>query len=324
MRALVTGGTGFTGGQLCKRLVEQGHQVRTIARKPETAAHLKRMGVEVIPGDIQDLATALNATAEVEQVYHLAAVFRKEGVPRRTFWDVNVTGTENLLKASLSNDVAKFIHCSTVGVHGAIERPPATEGTPYHPGDHYQESKTEAEKIAIRYMQRIPMTVVRPAGIYGPGDLRFLKLFKAIHHRRFWMIGNGDVFYHLTYIDDLVDGILLCGSRSEALGRVYIIAGNEYVTLNTLVGLISETLSVNPPKRHIPFWPVYTLGFACELICKPLGINPPLYRRRVDFFRKHRAFDISKASKELGFEPKTDLKTGISLTAEWYRQQGLL
>jgi nucleoside-diphosphate-sugar epimerase len=168
------------------------------------------------------------------------------------------------------------------------------------------------------------VTVVRPAGIYGPGDLRFLKLFKAIHNRRFWMIGNGKVFYHFTYIDDLVDGIWLCGNRKEALGKVYIIAGNEYVTLNTLVSLISEALSINRPKRHIPFWPVYTLGFACELFCKPFGFNPPLYRRRVDFFRKHRAFDISKASKELGFEPKTDLKTGISLTAEWYRQQGLL
>jgi nucleoside-diphosphate-sugar epimerase len=325
-RILVTGGTGFTGSHLCERLMKQGHQIRTIARKPETAAHLARLGIEVISGDIQDFDTTLKATKNVDKVYHIAALYRQEGVPRRRFWDVNVTGTENLLKASLGNGVARFIHCSTVGVHGGIKQPPANEDTPYGPGDHYQESKAEGEKIAIRFMRQkqIAVTVFRPAPIYGPGDLRFLKLFKAIHNRRFWMIGSGNVLYHLTYIDDLVEGILLCGNNNGAVGRIYIIGGNEYVTLNTLVALIAEVLAVRPPMGRIPLWPVYALGYSCEAICRPLGIDPPLYRRRVDFFRKNRAFDISKAKRELGFEPKTDLHTGIRLTAEWYQKQGLL
>ena len=325
-KILVTGGTGFTGRHLCERLIKDGHQVRTIARKPTAATHLNRLGVEIIPGDIRDFDTALKATTSVEKVYHIAALYRREGVPRRMFWDVNVTGTENLLKASLANDVARFIHCSTVGVHGGIKQSPANEDTPYGPGDHYQESKTEGEKIAIRFMQQkqIAVTVFRPAPIYGPGDLRFLKLFKAIHNRRFWMVGSGNVFYHLTYIDDLIQGILLCGTINGAVGRIYIIGGNEYVTLSTLVTLIAQALAVRPPDRRIPLWPVYALGYACESICRPFGIDPPLYRRRVDFFRKNRAFDISKAKRELGFEPKTDLKTGIALTAEWYQKEGLL
>jgi nucleoside-diphosphate-sugar epimerase len=242
------------------------------------------------------------------------------------FWDVNVTGTENLLKASLANGVARFIHCSTVGVHGGIKHPPANEDTPYGPGDHYQESKAEGEKIAIRFMRekQIAVTVFRPAPIYGPGDLRFLKLFKAIHNRRFWMIGSGNVFYHLTYIDDLIEGILLCGTRNCAVGKIYIIGGNEYVTLNKLVTLIAQALAVRLPDRRVPLWPVYALGYACETICRPFGIDPPLYKRRVDFFTKNRAFDISKAKRELGFEPKTDLMTGIGLTAEWYQKEGLL
>jgi nucleoside-diphosphate-sugar epimerase len=325
-RILVTGGTGFTGSRLCERLIKDGYEVRTIARKPTTATHLARLGVEVISGDIQDFDTALKATASVEKVYHVAALYRREGVPRRMFWDVNVTGTENLLRASLAKDVARFIHCSTVGVHGGIKQPPANEDTPYGPGDHYQESKTEGEKIAIRFMQQkqIAVTVLRPAPIYGPGDLRFLKLFKAIHNRRFWMIGNGEVFYHLTYIDDLIEGILLCGTNNSAVGRIYIIGGKEYVTLNTLATLIAQALAVRLPDRRIPLWPFYALGYACELICRPFGIDPPLYRRRIDFFRKNRAFDISRAKRELGFEPKTDLKTGIGLTAEWYQKEGLL
>jgi nucleoside-diphosphate-sugar epimerase len=325
-RILVTGGTGFTGSHLCERLIKDGYPVRTIARKPETAGHLSRLGVEIISGDVQDFATALKATANIEKVYHIAALYRREGVPRKTFWDVNVTGTENLLKASLANGVVRFIHCSTVGVHGGIKQPPANEDTAYGPGDHYQESKTDGEKIAIRFMRQkqIAVTVFRPTPIYGPGDLRFLKLFKAIYRDRFWMIGSGDVFYHLTYIDDLIDGVLLCGTDDRAVGSIYIIGGNEYVTLNTLVRLIAQALAVRPPDRRIPLWPIYSLGYACELMCRPFGIDPPLYRRRVDFFRKSRAFDISKAKTELGFEPKTDLKTGIGLTAEWYQKEGLL
>jgi nucleoside-diphosphate-sugar epimerase len=325
-KILVTGGTGFTGGHLCERLVKQGYDVRTIVRKPEKAAHLARIGVEIFAGDVVEYSTALKATANVDKVYHIAALYRQEGVPRRLFWDVNVTGTENLIKASLSTRVSRFIHCSTVGVHGAIDSPPATEDAPYRPGDHYQKSKVEGEKLVRSYMNgsHMGVTVFRPAPIYGPGDFRFLKLFKAIQKNRFWMIGSGNVFYHLTYIDDLIEGALLCGNKNDAVGKIYIIAGKEFVTLNALVSLISKTLAVRAPGIHIPVWPMYALGYGCEMICKPLGIEPPLYRRRIDFFRKNRAFDITKAIKELQYEPKVDLNTGLQKTANWYREQGYL
>lgn len=326
MMILVTGGTGFTGSRLCERLVKDGYQVKTIVRDTRKATHLLGLGVEIIPGDIVSFETALKGTKEVDKVFHLAALYRNEGVPRRAFWDVNVLGTENLLKASVLNGVQRFVHCSTVGVHGHIEHPPANEDAPYGPGDHYQESKAEGEKTAIRYMQqaRMPITIFRPGAIYGPGDLRFLKLFKAIYKGRFWMIGSGNVYYHLTYIDDLIDGILLCGNSDKAIGRIYILAGKEYVTLNYLVSQIAEALGVNLPNQHIPAWPVYALGYLCEIICKPFGIEPPLYRRRIDFFKKSRAFDISRAKQELGFEPKMDLKEGIRRTAHWYLENKYL
>jgi nucleoside-diphosphate-sugar epimerase len=94
------------------------------------------------------------------------------------------------------------------------------------------------------------------------------------------------------------------------------------VILNQLVRVIAEVLSVPPPRLRFPVTPVYLAGLICELLCKPVGINPPLYRRRVDFFRKTRCFDISKAKRELGFTPKTDLKRGLELTVDWYQQQG--
>jgi nucleoside-diphosphate-sugar epimerase len=326
MRVLVTGGSGFTGSHLCKRLVKEGYRVKTITRNPEKANHLRELGVEIIFGDIVKFKTALRATKNVDRVYHLAALYRQEGIPRSAFWDVNVEGTENVLKASVHHGVQRFIHCSTVGVHGEIDHPPANEDAPYGPGDHYQESKMAGEKVVIQYMRRgePAITIFRPAGIYGPGDLRFLKLFRAIHRGTFWMIGTGHILYHLTYIDDLIDGILLCGDKQEAIGRIYILAGSEYVTLNLLVSQIAEVLDVRLSQRRIPVWPVYSLSYLCQLICKPLRIEPPLYPRRVDFFRKSRAFDITRARKEIGFCPNVDLKTGLKKTAQWYQKDGWL
>ena len=166
--------------------------------------------------------------------------------------------------------------------------------------------------------------IARPIGIYGPGDLRFLKMFRGIARGRFPMLGSGKVFYHLTYIDDLVRGFALCGQVPGAAGRTYLLAGPEYTTLEELVGLIAADLGVKPPRLHLPVWPVWTAGALCELVCKPFGIDPPLFRRRVDFYRKSRAFDTTRARQELGYNPTVDLRTGIHRTAAWYRSQGLL
>jgi nucleoside-diphosphate-sugar epimerase len=326
MKVLVTGGTGFTGGHVCGRLVREGHEVRAFVRDPARCSRLYEWGVDLAIGDLRDSTSIERAMQGVEAVYHIAALFRPENVSRRDMWEANVQGTQYMLEAAVKAGVRRFVHCSTVGVHGHIKHPPGNEETPYGPGDHYQESKAEAERIVWRYIteERLPVVIFRPAGIYGPRDMRFLKLFKAIRARKFAMLGSGQVMFHTVYIDDLVDGILLCGSKDNALGNVYILAGDEPVTLNQLVRTIAEVLGVSPPRLHFPFMPVYLAGLACEILCKPLGINPPLYRRRVDFFRKTRSFDIAKAKRELGYEPKTDLRTGLSLTANWYRKTGLL
>jgi nucleoside-diphosphate-sugar epimerase len=326
MKVLVTGGTGFTGGHVCERLVREGHEVRAFVRDPARCSRLYEWGVDLAIGDLRDSTSIERAMHGVEAVYHIAALFRPENVSRRDMWEANVRGTQYMLDAAVKAGVRRFVHCSTVGVHGYIKHPPGNEQTPYGPGDYYQESKTEAERIVWRFIAegRMPVVIFRPAGIYGPRDVRFLKLFKAIRARRFVMLGSGQVMFHAVYIDDLVDGILLCGSEDNAIGNAYILAGAEPVTLNQLVRTIAEVLGVSPPRLHFPFAPVYLAGLACEILCKPLGINPPLYRRRVDFFRKTRSFDIAKAKHELGYEPKTDLRTGLRVTADWYRKAGWL
>ena len=138
------------------------------------------------------------------------------------------------------------------------------------------------------------------------------------------MIGNGQVLYHLTYIDDLIAGIILAGESKNVEGEVFTIGGKEYVTLEELVIRIAQSLNVATPNKYLPVWPVWFAGLLCEIACRPIGIEPPIYRRRVDFFIKDRAFDISKAQRLLSYNPQIDLNTGLQKTADWYRSTGLL
>jgi nucleoside-diphosphate-sugar epimerase len=325
-KTLVTGATGFTGGALARRLASEGAQVRTVVRDPARAGGLADLGIEVVPGDLRDPASLREATRGVDTVYHIAAPYRQQGVDPHLFEAINATGVQHLLDAAIEAGVSRFVHCSTIGVHGDVKDPPAAEDAPLAPGDLYQRTKLEGERIAARYMaeQRLPISIFRPAGIYGPGDTRFLKLFRGIKRRRFPMIGDGKALYHWVYIDDLVAGILLCGTVDAAVGETFILAGPEYTTLNEVIAIVADEVGAPPPWLRIPLAPVYLAAAACEAVCKPLNLEPPLHRRRVDFFTKSRAFDISKARRMLDYAPQVSVREGVARTAAWYRDQGLL
>ena len=328
MRVLVTGATGFTGGWLARHLVGVGDEVRVLVRpaSQDRAAGLREARVEVALGDLRDERSLEAACQGVEVVYHIAATYRTAGQPAAAYRQVNVEGTRRLLDAAAARGVRRVVHCSTGGVHGHIEDPPATEAAPIAPGDIYQKTKLEGERVARACGESgvLEVVVARPIGIYGPGDTRFRTLFRGIARRRFPMLGDGGVYYHLTYIEDLVQGFRLCATVPAAAGRTYLLAGPRYTTLKELVALIAAELDVSPPRLALPVWPVWLAGALCELVCVPLRIEPPLYRRRVEFFTKSRAFDGSRARQELGFYPRVDLEEGIHRTAVWYEEQGML
>lgn len=322
----ITGATGFIGGALCRRLVEEGCTVRAYARNPEKAKKLEAMGVEVCIGDIRDADKVHQFLQGVDMVYHIAGNFRDESVSEEMMYDINYGGTKNMLEAAEANGVKRFLHCSTCGVHGHISNPPANEESPYNPGDYYQRSKLKAEKLVWEYINagKFPISIYRSAGVYGAGDTRFLKMAKGIQKRRFPILGDGKTLFQMIYIDDLVDGIILAGTKEEAIGNVYILIGDEHVELDELAQMVADITDSALLPVKFPFWPVYYAGWAMEILFKPLGINPPLYRRRVDFFRKDRWFDISKAQTDLGFQPKIDLREGLEKQIQWYRDEGLM
>jgi nucleoside-diphosphate-sugar epimerase len=330
VNVLVTGATGFTGGHLAQHLAERGDEVKALVR-PQSRARfdaspLPTHGVVAVEGDLGDAAAVRRAAEGVEVVYHIAATYREAGQPDAAYRAINVDGTRHVLEAARAAGARRVVHCSTGGVHGHIANPPANEDAPFNPGDVYQDTKLEAEQAAREFGKHTGFDVVvaRPIGIYGPGDTRFLRMFRGLARGNFPMIGSGKPFYHLTYIDDLVEGFRLCGTVPGAAGRTYILAGPRYTTLEQLVRMVASELKVAPPTVHWPVWPFWTAGLICEMVCVPLGIEPPIFRRRVDFYTKSRAFDTTRARTELGFAPKVDLEEGIKRTADWYRREGLL
>jgi dihydroflavonol-4-reductase len=324
LHVLVTGATGFTGGHLARALAAQGNSVRALVRDPARARDLHDAGIDLAEGDLRDPVSLRAACAGIEVVYHIAAIYRQAGLRNEEYRAVNATAVRSVIEAAAAGGARRVVHCSTVGVHGDVERPPAAEDAPLRPGDVYQQTKLEGEQVARQAAADtgIEVVIARPTGIYGPGDRRLLKLFRGVARRRFIILGSGQIYYHLTYIDDLVEGFRLCGTVPGAAGQTYILAGGEVTTLNELTAVVAEEAGVRPPSMHLPVWPFWIAGAACELGCTPFGLEPPLYRRRVDFFTKSRAFDISKARRELGFAPQVGVREGVRRTLRWYRDAG--
>ena len=322
---LVTGATGFTGGALSRRLVQDGHQVTAFVREKSDVTKLKKCGIEIVELDITDHDQVARKMRPFDRVFHIAAAFRKEHADLEEFRRVNVYASRNLLASALEAGVGRFIHCSTMGVHGPVDDPPATETYRFKPNDQYQLSKLEGELVAHEFFAKgLAGTVVRPTAVYGPGDRRFLKLFRAIKKGAFAMIGTGNALYHMVYIDDLVDGFVLASQRDEALNEAFIIGGARHCSINELVTEVANACQVKRPRFRVPFAPVYLAAAICEDVCRSFRVSPPLYRRRVDFFRMDRSFKVDKARRLLGYEPKFDLSAGINATARGYEAAGLL
>ncbi len=327
MRVFVTGGTGFTGAAVVLRLLKEGHSVSVLDKQPGIALDaLKTVGASVVLGSITDRQVVADRVQGAEVVMHLAAAFRETGAPDSLYREVNVEGTRVVVEESLRAKVRKFLYCSTQGVHGHIETPPGDENSLIAPADYYQQTKYEGE-LVVRELadHKMEYVIVRPTAIYGPGDPeRFVMIYKRAKKGRFPMFGHGTTFYHPLYIDNLVDAFLLAMKPGVGAGEAYIIGDEQYFTLEELVKRVGHAIDINVSIPRFPILPLIIAGHICEKICKPFGINPPIFPRRVDWFRQVRAFKIDKARQELGYEPHVGIDEGLRRTGEWYKANGYI
>jgi len=327
MKVLVTGATGFVGAAVTRRLLQAGHDVRVLVRDPAKLAAVGLDVDDVVQGDITDRAAMDRALAGVDAALGIAGTFREPNLSDERYREINVEAVRILLELAKQHELKRVVHCSTVGIHGNVKGPAATEASPIVPDGIYEVTKAEGDRLARELGRELGLEVVvlRPTPIYGPGDTRLLKLFKMASKSRLIMLGDGKAGYHLVHIDDLADAFLLALDGAGVPGEAYIIGGPEQPSLNELIGTLASILGQDDQKTiRLPAGPVRLLGHACEIVCRPFGIDPPIYRRRVDFFINNRRYDIAKARTELGYRPQVTMRRGLEQTAAWYREQGML
>jgi nucleoside-diphosphate-sugar epimerase len=329
MKVLITGGTGFIGSRLALRCLESGYKVNVIGQINTPAEEYNKQfieskGAKICLTPMSDTNT-LNKLVDdnIDYIFHLAAAQHEMNIPDQRFWDVNVEGTRNILNAAVDSGVKRFVHGSTIGVYGILNGA-IDEGSPCKPDNIYGVTKLAGEKLVLSYIEKLPVSVIRIPETYGPGDRRLLKLFKAIKKQVFFKIGNGRNLHSLIYIDDLIEGLLLAATCESSVGKVFLLSGKEAISTNDMIEIVSRNLDKKPPRIRLPLAPVWAAATITEGILRPLKIQPPIHRRRIDFFKKSFTLSHQKAKEIMGFTPKVSFNEGSLNTAKWYAENGLL
>ena len=319
---LVTGATGYTGGILIRKLVEMRMNVRAVARKSSNIMPFTDLNIEWIRGEVFDEETIKEAMKDVQYVFHLAAAFRQAKSIEQDYRNVHVKSTQLIVQEALKNpDFKRLVHVSTMGVHGHISTPPGDENSRFAPGDGYQRTKAQAEVWLKEFTSTIPFpyTIIRPCGIYGPGEKRLFKLFKMATKTYFPILGQGKCWYHLVHVEDLTNAMIVAATKEKALGEAFIIGSSEAIRLEDMIEIIAREYQHKLKVIRLPIKPFFIMGDIFEAICKPIKIEPPIYRRRVAFYSKDRNFSTRKMREVLGYQPLFENEKGIVELAHWYR-----
>ena len=323
---LVTGGSGFIGRHLIAALRAQRTPVRVLVRRLDGTEALAAAGVELVQGDLLDVAALPALVSGVRAVFHLAGRLFVPGTPAIEYERLHVGGTLALLKACSGLDrLDCFVLCSTTGVHGPVGAVAAREDDSGHPQNAYEWTKAHAEQAATALARTIgvPLSIARPGLVYGPGDLHLLGLFRAIRGGYYRVVGRGSNHFHPVYVDDVVRGLLLTESQGARNGRSYHLVGPRPVTVRQFADAIGVAVGRPVPRTHLPASIAYAIGAAFETLPVPRRALP-LTRSRVSFMIQNRAYDGSRAAQELGFAPQVDLQEGLARTVSWYRECRLL
>jgi len=322
MKALVTGAGGFLGTALVRALRREGHELRALLRPGGAAEPLAAPGVEIARGDVTDPSSLPGAVAGRDVVFHLAGVRR--GTRREDFLAVNAEGTRLLLEACRARapGLRRFVLAGSLAAAG----PSATgrrEEEPLAPAEWYGESKAEAERIALGWKDRLPVTVARPPRITGPGDRENLYFFRLA--RRGVVVGVSGPPRSLSFVDveDCARGLLLLAARPEAVGEAFFLAHRERTDLEGLQREAARALGVTPRTVRLPEGFLRAAGAAADGASRLLGRRLPLSRKMVgQILAPGWTCDTGKARRILGFEATVGLAESVGKSARWYEEQG--
>ena len=327
MTACVTGANGFIGSHLVDRLLSEGYAVRALVRRSSNLRWLEGKGVELVYGDVRDVASLPAFVAGADLIFHIAAVVKAR--TRDEYFEANERATRHLLEAAHAHapSLRRFLYVSSQTAAGPAPSldAPLTEDSPCHPITSYGESKIAAENVVKEWSGRLPWTIVRPPAVFGPRDTEIFIYFQTVARGLNSIIGLGDKRLNLIYSEDLVDGFLRAATADIAVGQTYFLASEDYYSWPQIGGIVGRALNKKFVTLRVPHAVVYLVAMVAQSIAalRRQAATLNLEKAR-DITREYWICDSSKARRELGFREKYSIDEAIMRTVEWYRQQGWL
>ena len=326
---LITGATGFIGCRLAELRQSTGSKVTAAGLirneiEQKRAESLRKAGVQLLTEPLECDAELDAALDGIDTVIHLAAAQHEANMPEEYFHRVNVDATRQLLERCEMRGVSKFFYASSIGVYGTADGKQIDEQTEPCPDNHYGRSKLAAEKMLAEYGGDMSIYVGRIGETYGPWDLRLNKLYAGIERGRFFLVGPSRNLHQPIYVDDLSVAIDSMLQTPSAAGQPLVLCGGNPISTREMCECIAASLSRALPSWHVPMWPLLATAIGMEMTLGKMGIQPPLHRRRLDFFRKSLSFSTAEAERILSAAPKTGFREGAALTLAWYKAHGWL
>ena len=318
MRAFVTGGTGFIGGHLVRKLRERGDEVVALVRSTTRAKALRDLGCELTQGDILATDALREGMEGCDSVFHAAAIY-KVGIPRSeraAMYNTNVGGSASVFDAATAAGIGRIVYVSTIAAFGNTGGEVVDEGH-QHPADgytsYYEETKVEAHRLAReRIAQGAPIVIVQPGAVYGPGDHSEVgNVIDQVRTGKLRMMTFPELGLSLVHVEDVADGILAAHDRGE-IGEAYVLGG-EITTMGDLIRRVAAIEGRRPPSRTLPPTLIKAATPAGPLVGKLMGFPPNLRELissadGVTFWARH-----DKAREALGYQPRS-LEEGLHQT----------
>jgi 2-alkyl-3-oxoalkanoate reductase len=326
LETLITGATGFVGPHLIQALRTRGDRVRILALPTEDTSRLEQEHVIIYRGDVRNPETLIEPMRGVDTVFHLAGI---HGLwrPKQEYYDVNVTGTENVCRAVLAGGVRRLIHVSTWSVYGMGRGELLHEDLPLKPTpDPYVITKAEADKLVQHYItsRGLRAVIIRPGIMFGPGDrVNFARMADRLRAGRTVIVGAGRNALVFVYVTDVVAGLLLAGSQERAAGQIYNLANDQPLTQEQFWDAIAEEIGTKRPHLHVPYHALHALAYLAErAVSQDHPKRQPLITRLgVELLGTDNRVANDKARRELGYAPRVSVREGVRLTASWYLQE---
>lgn len=327
MKILVTGATGFIGGKVAQKLLEDGYDVVALVRDTSNREGIPE-NIEIIEADLFDIPSLEKAVKGVSVVYHFAAYFDFYPSDEDLMFKVNVEGTRNMMTACIGTDVERFIYCSSTEAMGTIRFPPGTEDTELRPNFSYGESKILAEKVIREITEDTGLAhiILRPTGVMGEGDLYVM--YEVVQE-----VNNGKILalprdlsaeFMFTHIDDVASGFVAALTPMAALNSTIILCPDEPMSWEEFVEVVTERLGVKPPRLRVP-----------KLVAKfgMMLLSPFKNRKKMTFFwhgksvdmmHANRVYSNERAKRLLGWAQKIPMVEGLQRAIDWYFENGFL